>query len=114
MLYRVNVTDTAYAEIAQAYAWLAERSAGAAQRWQEAMFKVVNSLVSDPARYPLAPEADWCGGDVRQLLIGKRRSAYRVLFRIHGRTVRVLRVRHHAQDILKPGDLPQKPIVDDD
>jgi plasmid stabilization system protein ParE len=113
MPYRVEVTDTAYAEIARAYAWRAEQSASAARRWQDALFHVIDSLVNDPVRHPLAPEADWYGGSLRQLLFGKRRGVYRVLFRIRGQRVQVLRVRHHAQDLLRPGELPYEPRVDD-
>ncbi len=40
-----------------------------------------------------------------ELLYGRRRSAYRILFTIDGQTVNVLRVRHAAQDRLKPGDV---------
>jgi plasmid stabilization system protein ParE len=113
MPYQIDVTDTAYAEIARAYAWLAEHSATAARRWQESVFRVIDTLAVDPVRYPLAPEEEWYGGNLRQLLFGKRRGVYRLLFRIRGQTVQVLRVRHHAQDLLRPGDLPIGPIVDD-
>jgi plasmid stabilization system protein ParE len=113
MPYPVDVTDMAYAEIARAYAWRAERSAAAARRWQDDLFQVIDALVNDPVRHPLAPEADWYGDSLRQLLFGKRRGVYRVLFRIRGHRVQVLRVRHHAQDLLRPGDLPHELPGDD-
>jgi plasmid stabilization system protein ParE len=77
------------------------------------MFRAIDSLADDPIRYPLAPEADEYGGELRQLLVGKRRSVYRVLFVIHAGSVYIFRVRHHAQDLLRPGELPNKPTLDD-
>src|SRR5690242_12776178 len=106
MPYRVEIADFAYAEVAREYAWLAQRSPAAAERWRQSLFGVIDSLTTLPERYGLAPEEEWYQGGLRQLLHGKRRSVYRVLFRIRGEVVQVLRVRHHAQDLLQPGDLP--------
>jgi len=41
---------------------------------------------------------------LRELLYGRRRNVYRILFTIDGQTVNVLRVRHSAQNRLTPGD----------
>jgi hypothetical protein len=53
----------------------------------------------------LADEAADLGLDLRELLYGRRRDVYRVLFTIDGQTVNVLRVRHAAQDRLTPRDI---------
>jgi plasmid stabilization system protein ParE len=107
MPYRVEITDAALDEITRAVAWLAERSPAAAERWRQSLFSVIDTLSADPTRYSLAPEDDWHRGGIRQLLLGKRRNIYRVLFRIRGQVVQVLRVRHGAQALLEPGDLPE-------
>jgi plasmid stabilization system protein ParE len=107
MPFRVEITDLAYAEVSQAYAWLAERSPVAAERWRQSLFEVVESLTTFPERCGLAPEDEWYQDGLRQLLYGKRHRVYRVLFRIRGEVVQVLRVRHGAQDFLGPGDLPE-------
>jgi plasmid stabilization system protein ParE len=43
--------------------------------------------------------------DLRELLYGRRRNVYRIVFTIVGQRVNVLRVRHAAQDRLMPGDV---------
>jgi hypothetical protein len=50
-----------------------------------------------PRACSLAPESDYFGREIRQLLYGKRQHKYRILFEIREQTVVVLRVRHGAQ-----------------
>jgi hypothetical protein len=54
---------------------------------------------------PLADEAADLGLELRQLLFGRRRGVYRILFTIDGQTVTIHRVRHAAQDRLSPDDV---------
>lgn len=105
MAYVVRFTREALREIDQALAWLSERSPQAAARWNHRLLAAIDSLETNPERCPEAPEAEWYGEGLRQLLHGKRRSAYRVLFAIRGDEVVILRVRHSAQDLLGPGQL---------
>jgi hypothetical protein len=55
--------------------------------------------------WPLADESKDAGSDIREALFGRRRHVYRILFRIEGNVVRILRVRHASQDRLVPEDL---------
>jgi plasmid stabilization system protein ParE len=103
MKYRVEITATALAEVQEAYAWLAGRSSAAAGRWRAALLEAVDSLERFPERCPLAPESDHLGREIPQLLHGKRRGVYRILFEIRGRTVYVLRVRHGSRPFLGEG-----------
>lgn len=100
MKYRVEITATALAEVQEAYEWLAARSASAAHRWRAALLRAVDSLETFPERCPLAPEGDYLGAEIRQLLYGKRRGVYRILFQIRNNVVHVLRVRHGARRFL--------------
>ncbi len=104
MAYTVRFTARALGEIDSAFAWLSERSP-AAVRWYEQLSRSIQSLEENPKRWGLAPEDEWYEGELRQLLHGKRRGVYRVLFEIRGNTVYVLRVRHSAQELLESGDL---------
>lgn len=55
-------------------------------------------MLSDyPQRCPLAPESDAFDVHIQQLLYGRRRHRYRVLFTIQGKTVRILHIRHGAR-----------------
>ncbi len=63
------------------------------------------TLEQSPDRCPVADEAADLGIDLRELLYGRRRGVYRILFTIEGSVVHVLRVRHAAQDRLPPGEI---------
>ena len=106
MAYRVEITRLALREIERALEWLAERSPEAAARWHRQLLDSVGRLETNPERCPLAPESEWyAGGQLRQLLHGKRQGVYRILFEVRGTTVYVLRIRHGAQDLLSPDEL---------
>jgi plasmid stabilization system protein ParE len=100
MSFRVTVARKAAHEIEVQYKWIAERSLKAAERWLTSLLKAIDSLERNPDRCREAPEAEYHPG-LRQLLLGKRRRAYRILFEIRGNTVVILRVRHPAQDFWK-------------
>ncbi len=101
MKYRVDITDTAWAEIEESYAWLTQQSPQAALRWRAALLEAVDSLESMPDRCHLAPESKAWKRDIRELLYGKRRGVYRILFEIRAGTVFILRVRHGARRLLE-------------
>ncbi len=104
MTFRVVIARRAAGEIAANHRWLSERSPPRADRWRDSLLRAVDSLEEQPERYPLAPESEWYDGELRELLHGKRRQAYRILFEIRGDAVAVLRVRHHSQNQLGPDD----------
>ncbi len=106
MPHAVRITATALAEIEEALAWLVKRSPLAAARWHARLLAAIRSLDTHPNHCGLAPENEWWdGGELRQLLYGKRHNTDRVLFEVRGETVYVLRVRHGARDLLRPEDL---------
>jgi plasmid stabilization system protein ParE len=100
MKFSVEITDTAWDEIKEAYSWLEKRAPVAAQRWQEGLLEAVEALESLPSAHSIAPESGFFGREIRQLLYGKRQHKYRVLFEIKGNRVIVLRVRHGARQYL--------------
>jgi plasmid stabilization system protein ParE len=103
MKYTVVITDTAWAEVEEAYEWLAARAPSAAQKWKLGLLDAVAHLESMPQACSLAPETDYFGRDVRQLLYGKRQHKYRVLSEIRDAKVIALRVRHSSQRFLGEG-----------
>ena len=104
MSYQVRFTRRALADVDASLAWLSSRSAPAA-RWRAGLIGRVAALEQSPDRYPLADEAAELGIDLRELIYGRRRGVYRILFTIDGSTVHIHRVRHAAQDRLKPDDI---------
>src|ERR1700676_3185185 len=105
MAHSVRITARALGEIDGALAWLSGRSRPAALRWHEQLLEAIHSLENDPERCGLAPESEWYPGEVRQLLHGKKRGVYRILFEVRREAVYILRVRHSAQDLLGPDEL---------
>ena len=105
MAHAIHITVRALSEIDGALEWLSQRSRAAAVRWHEQLSGAVRSLENNPERCGLAPENEWYPGEIRQLLHGKKRGVYRILFEVRGNTVYILRVRHSAQALLEPDDL---------
>lgn len=97
MKYRVLISKKAWDDIEQVFFWIAARSPEAAERWKDTLFEVIDSLQQFPERCSRARESLAFGTELRELLMGKRKGTYRITFRIRGRAVHVLRVRHSAR-----------------
>jgi plasmid stabilization system protein ParE len=102
MNYRVAVTATAKAEAEEAYLWIRQHSPNRAAKWYIGLIKTIQSLEFQPHRCPLAPEAPVFRQEIRQLLYGKRKGIYRILFEIRDDVVYVLHIRHAARRFLEP------------
>lgn len=100
MTYRVEVAEAAKKEIRAAYYWLWSRSPESADNWLDGLEAAIATLSEFPHRCARARESREFDDDVRQLIYGKRRGRYRVLYRVTGKTVQVLHVRHGAQEAL--------------
>lgn len=97
MAYRVEVTEIAAAEIDQAYSWLKDRSPSAAERWYLGLMASLALLREHPRRCAQVFDVSSAGAEVRQLIYGRRRGRYRILFTIAGNDVQVVRVLHGAR-----------------
>lgn len=103
-MFQVTISSLAEDDIEQAFQWWAEnRSISQAEQWYRSIFKAIDTLRSLPDRCPLAAESFEMKIPIRQLLfgLGRGRATHRVLFRISGDSVVILRVLHVAL-----GDLP--------
>jgi plasmid stabilization system protein ParE len=105
MTCSVYITAKALREIDEALEWLRKQSQPAALRWHQQLMEAVRSLANNPERCGLAPEGESDPRKIRQLLHGKRRGVYRILFEMRGNNVYILRVRHSAQALLDPDEL---------
>jgi plasmid stabilization system protein ParE len=95
--YRVILQPEAERAIEEAYRWVSDYSPRTARLWLEGLYKAIMSLETMPARCSLAFENNFFDEEIRQLVYGKGRSAYRILFTIADDTVNILFVRHAAQ-----------------
>jgi|SRR6266481_9243194 plasmid stabilization system protein ParE len=102
MKYLVRYSTTAEAEVQDAYSWIQRQSPFYAGKWLAGLLQAIASLESDPNSFPLAPESGTFHKPIRQLLYGKRRGIYRILFEIEGEVVKVLHIRHGARRFLEP------------
>jgi plasmid stabilization system protein ParE len=104
MKFSVVVQPSAQTEMEAAYAWIAERAPLTAIKWYNRLLKAIGSLEDHPERCSLAPEDEFFPEEIRNLLYGKRRHAYRIIFTIRGDTIHVLHFRRGSRQVLKPDD----------
>lgn len=105
MTFQVEITPIAESQIEKAYQWYRERNPKFADRWFRELMNAIATLQEKPRRFSLAVEHQIFNEEVRQLLHGKSKNIYRVLFTIRGNTVYVLYVRHGSQASITAEDL---------
>ena len=97
MSYEVIVSADAQGEMDEAFEWLVAQSPQHGPVWYNDLLDAILSLGEMPTKCPRAPESAVSPEEIRQLLFGGKRHAYRVLFAIRGQRVMVLHVRHAAR-----------------
>jgi plasmid stabilization system protein ParE len=107
MTFQVEITPIAETQIEQAYRWYRERNPEFADRWFRGLMNTIATLQEKPQRCALAVEHTIFPEEVHQLLYGKAKNVYRVLFAIRDSKVYVLYVRHSAQAPLTIDDLEE-------
>lgn len=105
MRYHIEISSVAEAEADAAFLRISQiTSPQTASQWYAGLLTAIDSLTVMPRRCSLARENDNFSNEIRQLLYGKGRNLYRILFTILGdenfSTVRILHIRHRAQQTL--------------
>jgi plasmid stabilization system protein ParE len=111
MIYRLDVSSVASDEADRAALSIANvLGAKFAQIWYEGLLLAIDSLTTMPRRCGLARENEFFSQEIRQLVYGRGRNAYRIVFTIlpgdEVSIVRVLRIRHASQ--LTIGETPEE------
>lgn len=101
--YQIIIQLSAQKAIEEAYFWLSNDSSRKARRWLEGLYQTIFSLENMPYRCSLAYENDFFDEEIRQLIYGKGRNTYRILFTIVDNSVQIIFVRHATQ----------KPMIDE-
>jgi plasmid stabilization system protein ParE len=109
MAFLVEITPIAAEQIDQAYQWYRTQNAEFADRWFRSLMNAIATLQEKPRRCAFAIEREIFHEEVHQLLHGKSRNIYRVLFTIRDNTVYVLYIRHSSQASLTEEDLEDNP-----
>ena len=105
MTYKVVVTGAAKQDLRSAYLWAAERAPDTAALWLQRFEAELQTLTHFPDRFQLAPENALVESEIRQLIFGRRKSAYRALYTIVGDQVQILHIRRAARNWAKSEDL---------
>ncbi len=108
MPYRVVLTDKAEADVESVLKWFCDqRATEAGGRWYAQLMDKLDTLENHPERCALAAESEDVGQEIREILLGRRRYKYRILFRISGKSVVILRVWHGSRDSITRADIAE-------
>lgn len=97
MEFQVKLTGNAKREIEAAYLWLKQSNPVYADQWFRSLMNAVATLQDKPRRCALARENDDFPEEIRQLIFGKSRSKYRIIFTTIDDMVYVIYLRHSSQ-----------------
>ncbi|WP_016951947.1 type II toxin-antitoxin system RelE/ParE family toxin [Anabaena sp. PCC 7108] len=101
--YQIVIQPEAQKAIEEAYFWFSNISPYKARVWIEGLYKSILSLEKIPYRCSLSFENEFFEQELRQLIYGKGKTAYRIIFTIVDDNVQIIFVRHAAQ----------KPMIDE-
>ena len=105
MNYSVIISEHAKRNLRSYYLHAAKDAPFAAATWFNRFEKALTTLSSNPQRCSLAPENGAHQMEIRQLLFGRGRSAFRALYTIVADEVRVLHIRRASMDTAAPHEL---------
>ncbi|MCX6696343.1 MAG: type II toxin-antitoxin system RelE/ParE family toxin [Methanoregula sp.] len=91
--YRVEITAVAETDVEELWEYIAKENIDAADSFILHIEEQIGRLEIFPLRCPLLPENEQLGTDYRHSLHGK----YRIIFKITGSRVIILRVLHMAR-----------------
>lgn len=107
--FRVRILPRASQDLDQIVGWIHERSPEGAARLVRAFEKIQTSLQRSPEAFPLAPEADLLGVELRQAFFRTRKgNTYRMIVRCVGCEVQILRVRGPRQPPLTAEEIDEQ------
>ncbi|SKB12935.1 conserved hypothetical protein [Planktothrix sp. PCC 11201] len=97
MEFQVKLTQNAKLEIESAYLWLKNLNHNYADQWFRDLMNTIATLQYKPKRFALARENDDFPEEIRQIIYGKSRNKYRIIFTIRENIVYIIYLRHSAQ-----------------
>lgn len=101
MKFQVKLTRNAKLEIESVYLWLKNANPAYADQWFKDLMNTIATLQDKPFRCAKARENDDFSQDIRQLIYGKSRNKYRIIFIIQEDIVYILYIRHSSQSSVK-------------
>ncbi len=104
MAFTIEFTERARRDLEEIVAHIQSDSPVNATRWRVKLQERLKSLHTFPEACGLAPENEYSGIEIRQLLHGQ----YRVLMTIRENTVFILTIRHGARRFIPTGEIEQE------
>jgi plasmid stabilization system protein ParE len=116
MVYQVELSPTALADLDNLYEWIEKQSPDRASEWLEGCYQAILTLEQFPERCPVAVESEALGIEIRQLLY---KRTVRILFTIGAEAqgngvVRIHRVRRAAQQRLRTQEELDRETLDNE
>jgi len=105
-VFEVILAARAESDIAGAYRYHRSRSPLTAGPWLNHLLAQARTLASNPERCGIAEESARSRVEIRELLVGKKRGAFRVLFVIRASVVSVIHVRRATRGPIPDDELP--------
>ncbi len=106
MNFQVVVQPRAFRDLDEIYEYLRERySVVVANEWYNGFMQELGSLEKHPLRFGLARESRKLDIEVHQLLYRRFSHVHRALYMVDGEEVRILCVRHSAQEDVSPDEI---------
>jgi len=102
MNYRLIIQPNALDDLEAAYQWLQVRAPAHAVKWFNGFVDALEQLKTSPESFALSLDIGDAPYPIRELLYGKRKSKYRIIFAIRNEDVVVLYVHHAARKDLEP------------
>jgi len=103
--YQVSFTSRFQAHLKDIGDYIAQDGPTNALRWIEELERQLSKLRKFPERHGAARENDSHDIELRQMLYGRGRNKYRVIFTIRNNEIVVLDIRHGARKELPPSSL---------
>lgn len=105
MKYRIDLSSVAKAEADAAFLSFSQyATTEQSQRWYQGLIKAIDSLKTMPRRCAVARENDFFSQEIRQLVYGKGKHKYRILFAVldssSNPSVRILHIRNASQQTI--------------
>ncbi len=80
MTYRIDISRLAFLDAENVYLWMKTNSEERANQWFKGLVEATNSLKEFPNRCPIVSEGRSFLIEIRQLIYGKGRQQYRIIF----------------------------------
>ena len=101
MSFRIVISDRALGDLQDIRDYIARHSPTNAAKFLERLLTELNVIEATPEAFALAPEDNLVPYALRQFVV----KPYRIPYRVEGKRVQILHVRHGARLPVQPEDL---------